>query len=215
MVRKPVKHIYLRLREGRIYITAPPAASRALLEGLLEEKAPGLMEKAALYPSVPEDPFSDGKPLLYLGKEYLQKYVPSESLWTAEPEQGVITVKCPAEWTGEERKRFFQGWYFERLTELLPPMLDKWQARTGITAGGYKVELWKSSWGKCYLKTGVLGFNAALAQAPCEVIEAVVLHELLHLRFHDHQEGFHRALDTYMPGAKDCDAYLKKMPNVL
>ncbi|MBO4547675.1 MAG: DUF45 domain-containing protein [Abditibacteriota bacterium] len=212
VIRKPIKNLYIRVQDGCVLISAPPFVSRKELEETLARHADTLKKK--LGPG--GELFAEGKPLLYLGKEYIQHYSPSDYVWEATAGDAAIDIKCPAGWSQKEKKDFFCSWYAERLSELLEELVPRWEQALGIRAdGGWKVGIWSSCWGKCNLKTGSLGFNAALAQAPVQVIESVILHELLHLRIRNHQREFHEALEAGMPEAKACDEYLKNMFNVL
>ncbi|MBP5273316.1 MAG: DUF45 domain-containing protein [Abditibacteriota bacterium] len=215
VVRKPNKNVYIRIEDGSVVITAPFGAGEDQLREILSKHADMLKRRLGEKPA--GGTFSDGSPVLYLGKEYIQKYTHSSYVWEARPEEeGILRIKCPVSWTEAERKAFFTSWFAERLAELLPELVAKWENLLDIRAeGGFYVDFWKTSWGKCNLKKRAVGFNAALAQAPVGVIEAVVLHELLHLRYPDHGKGFHDALEKYMPEAKESDRYLKRFYNVL
>ena len=54
----------------------------------------------------------------------------------------------------------------------------------------------KSRWGSC-TKNGVITINASLAQAPQAVVDYVAVHELSHLKFHDHSWRFWRLVKRY------------------
>ncbi|MBR4749775.1 MAG: DUF45 domain-containing protein [Abditibacteriota bacterium] len=212
VIRKPIKCVYIRVQDGCVVMSAPLAVSREELERLLDKHSAAL--KKQLGPG--GEFFAEGKPLPYLGKNYVQHYSPSDYVWEAAVEDGTIHIKCPAGWSQREKKDFFCSWYACRLSELLEELVPRWEQALGIRAeGGWKVGSWVSCWGKCNLKSRSLGFNAALAQAPVQVIESVVLHELLHLRIENHQKEFHDALKAGMPEIRACDEYLKNMFNVL
>ncbi len=54
-------------------------------------------------------------------------------------------------------------------------------------------------WGSLSGK-GTVTLNTDLIRAPQACIDYVVMHELCHLRYHDHSPEFYRLLDAVMPG---------------
>jgi predicted metal-dependent hydrolase len=57
----------------------------------------------------------------------------------------------------------------------------------------------RTRWGSCSTR-GTLSFSWRLVLAPAEVLEYVVVHELCHLRIHDHSPRFWRFLEQARPG---------------
>ena len=53
-------------------------------------------------------------------------------------------------------------------------------------------------WGSCSRK-GTITLSIELIRAPLHCIEYVIMHELCHLRVHDHSPAFFRLLNRYMP----------------
>lgn len=62
-------------------------------------------------------------------------------------------------------------------------------------------------WGSC-TEGGSLSFNWRLVMAPPPVLDAVVTHELVHLRILDHSPAFWRALDARSADHRRCRAWL-------
>lgn len=63
----------------------------------------------------------------------------------------------------------------------------------------WKLLAMKRQWGSCS-PAGVLSLNPHLIKASPICIDYVLLHELCHLRLHNHSKGFYRLLDRNMPG---------------
>lgn len=62
-------------------------------------------------------------------------------------------------------------------------------------------------WGSC-TEAGSLNFNWRLVMAPPRVLDAVVTHELVHLRILDHSPAFWRALDARSADHRRCRTWL-------
>jgi predicted metal-dependent hydrolase len=61
----------------------------------------------------------------------------------------------------------------------------------------------KSRWGSCNPKKSYINLNQELIKKPKKAIEYVVLHEIAHLKHHNHDFGFYNYLSSYMPDWKD------------
>ncbi len=61
-----------------------------------------------------------------------------------------------------------------------------------------KLRLMRAQWGSC-CETGLVTFNTRLVKAPLRLIDYVIVHELAHLKHHDHGPGFERLMDGHMP----------------
>lgn len=68
----------------------------------------------------------------------------------------------------------------------------------------------KVRWGTCYPKSGDIKINLYLAERPIEQIEAVVLHELVHLKYFYHDEKFISECKKYMPNYEEIERELKR-----
>jgi hypothetical protein len=43
-----------------------------------------------------------------------------------------------------------------------------------------------------------------LVKAPFELIDYVILHEVAHIKHHDHGRGFERLMDIHLPNWREC-----------
>lgn len=73
-----------------------------------------------------------------------------------------------------------------------------------------KIKNYKSRWGCCYQKQNLIILNKALVHVPTYLIEYVIYHELTHLLYMDHQEGFHNFLQQYVKNERALRKELNK-----
>lgn len=76
----------------------------------------------------------------------------------------------------------------------LPGRLAMLAARYGFSYGRLAVKNNRSNWGSCSSK-GNINLNLRLMQVPEQLRDYVILHELCHLRHHDHGPAFHALLE--------------------
>jgi predicted metal-dependent hydrolase len=65
-------------------------------------------------------------------------------------------------------------------------------------------------WGSLSASGRSLILNRRLVEADVDTIDFVIVHELCHLRHHDHGEAFHALLSTRMPDWRDRKARLER-----
>lgn len=94
----------------------------------------------------------------------------------------------------------------ERVASLGPQM--------GRLPQGVGIRTYRSSWGYCR-GDRTLSFNWRLIQAPPEVVDYVVLHELAHLWHMDHGREFWRLVESHLPDYRSRRAWLRRNGNLL
>jgi predicted metal-dependent hydrolase len=80
-------------------------------------------------------------------------------------------------------------------------------ARLGVTYTRITIRDTRSRWGSCST-TGTLSFSWRLALAPREILDYVVVHELCHLRHHDHSRRFWNLVGEVWPQYREHKAWL-------
>ena len=92
---------------------------------------------------------------------------------------------------------------------LLEELHSGWAARLGEAGVTWRIWAMKSLWGSCHFVERRVVYNAELARKPRELVEYVVVHELTHLRAHDHGPAFQALMDERLPGWRAFRARLK------
>ena len=86
----------------------------------------------------------------------------------------------------------------EQMRQRLPEKLNRHAASMGVTFGRVTIRCQQTRWGSCSSR-GNLNFNCLLMLAPEEVLDYVVVHELAHIRHHDHSPAFYAEVERYLP----------------
>ena len=91
--------------------------------------------------------------------------------------------------------------------EMLPPMVEKWAKYMGLHPTGVKITAARTRFGSCSGKNS-LCFSLYLMEYPAEAMEAVVVHELAHIRHKNHGPDFYALVYETLP---DYDARIKAL----
>lgn len=79
----------------------------------------------------------------------------------------------------------------------------------GVPAPQMKLRWMLSRWGSCAAACGRITISTALAAAPPDCVDYVLLHELMHFIRPDHSPGFYAWLDRLMPDHRRRQALLR------
>ena len=127
-------------------------------------------------------------------KEFIDRFVAEHEGWLARAREKQQNRRLAhPEPTDEERKALIA-----RAKEYLPMRVDYWSGIMGLTPTGLKITSARTRFGSCSGKNS-LCFSWRLMQYPPEAIDYVVVHELAHIRHHDHSPAFYALIERYMP----------------
>jgi predicted metal-dependent hydrolase len=107
---------------------------------------------------------------------------------------GTLLVVQGAVHDGEACLAALQRWLQRAAAERLLPWLAEESARTGLAYARATVRGQRSRWGGCS-SSGSITLNRCLLFLSRELMRAVVIHELAHLRHHNHSAEFWRELE--------------------
>ena len=138
-------------------------------------------------------------------KEFIDRFVAEHEGWLARAREKQQNRRLAhPEPTDEERKALIA-----RAKEYLPMRVDYWSGIMGLTPTGLKITSARTRFGSCSGKNS-LCFSWRLMQYPPEAIDYVVVHELAHIRHHDHSPAFYALNERYMPDWRERMKLLKE-----
>lgn len=118
--------------------------------------------------------------------------------------------------TGEERlcrmDRLLTQWRLDESRRVMEPVCRRYFAifeSLGCRMPLLRFRQMKSQWGSYNRRTHVVTLNTRLLAYPMACVEYVVLHELTHMLYPDHQQGFHRFMASTMPDYRERRARLR------
>ena len=138
-------------------------------------------------------------------KEFIDRFVAEHEGWlTSAREKQQARHLAHPEPTDEERKALIA-----RAKEYLPMRVDYWSGIMGLTPTGLKITSARTRFGSCSGKNSIC-FSWRLMQYPPEAIDYVVVHELAHIRYHNHSPAFYALIERYMPDWRERMKLLKE-----
>lgn len=144
--------------------------------------------------------YVSGETHFYLGRRYrlkIQKLAKPECRVTLVG--GVLSVKALS--TAPESVRAdLERWYrlkaHDYFSRRIGELTDR--IRWLDQPPPFRLIAMQRQWGSCSPK-GLISLNSALIKAPGDCIEYVILHELCHLKEHNHSRKYYRLLSQHMP----------------
>ncbi len=199
-------------REKGVVVTLPSREPLAGIQPMFDQWAEWLEEKVNAE-GVWDGPvircFASGTMVLMYGepRELVISPLPQgKTRPRIQAEEGRISMQLPAEEIldpGPTLKKFLT----KQARIDLKNRVDHWADITGLRPSRVIVGERTTRWGSCSSQ-GTLSFCYRLIMAPPEVIDAIVVHELCHLKHPNHGAGFWALVESYLPRYKQTRAWL-------
>ncbi|UAA38581.1 M48 family metallopeptidase [Paraneptunicella aestuarii] len=197
--RKVTIHVH---PNGDVQVDAPNKASTEEVKQALQKRARWVLqhrsEALARQQHVLPRCYVSGESVFYLGRRYVLKVLEAADKQVKLVGGQLKVYSDPAN-PGLVKEQL-NAWYrkqalvvFERR---LKAVVEK--APWVNTAPNWKLLVMQKQWGSCS-PTGLLSLNPHLVKAPTKCIDYVLLHELCHLKEHNHSPEFYRLLSRQMP----------------
>lgn len=151
-------------------------------------------------PRTPARSYNSGETHLYLGRRYRLKARPGQQD-SIKLVRGYFQITVKGALTPERIKQLLDRWYARKTRDRLKAIYDAcWTDfdKKAACRPRLSIRSMKTRWGSLS-RQGALTLNSKLIHTPRECIEYVIVHELCHLKFHDHGTGFFRILRKKMP----------------
>lgn len=201
----------IRVEDGAVTVVVPQSTPLEQIDQILAGKREWIREKILLHREVSpasRKHYVSGEAFSYLGRNYRLKvergpFAPVRLI------NGRLVVTAPS---GSEQPHIIRNalirWYKYQADKKLREKVDRYAPIVGVEPHGVGIKFFKSRWGSCTTK-GRLEFNWKIMLAPNRMVDYVVVHELCHLKQHDHSPAFWREVERVMPDYVQCREWLK------
>lgn len=202
--RRGNKNLKLSINsKGEIWVSSPWYIPNALISKFVQDNKLWIEEKISKIPFVVAGKYPDQEILTIFGKNYYINTPPDNS-------EGIV-IKLPlknrVKALNIALKEISRDYFSKRVAQL---------NRENFNFSYRKIFIRNQStrWGSCSTSKN-LNFNLRLALAPVEISDYVIIHELAHLKYPDHQGDFWNLVQSAYPNFKSARKWLKQNGNLL
>jgi predicted metal-dependent hydrolase len=208
---KSVKNMNISVKPDQtVFVSAPVNATYDRVETFVKEKARWILKQQSHFKSTKkvEDSkkeYVSGETFKYLGAQYRLKVRECKEKEFVEVDDKYIIIHTKKINDITRKQRLVSEWFrveaFNRFNEALDEMYPLVQ---NIVDSKPQIEVKKMTkrWGSCLRKKNTILLNLELIKAPMHCIEYVVLHELIHFKYKNHNKAFYDKLTVLMPDWK-------------
>jgi predicted metal-dependent hydrolase len=197
-----------------VQVIAPQNAPLPAIEAKVSHRAAWITKQQrqfSRYASpLPASECVSGKGYRYLGRQYRLKLSTAEvdqvRLW-----QGRLEVMMTTPQNQQQVEILIDQWYRDRAMKIFQ---ERYQHCTQLVSPygiehhrGFELRTMPKRWGSCTPR-GKIFLNPLLVSAPKDCIDYVIIHELCHVRIHNHSPRFYRLLESILPDWKTRREYL-------
>lgn len=206
-------------RQEGVMVTLPSRQPLAGIESLFREWSEWLVQqvdRADVWNGPVVRQFASGSEILFRGNPHRLKI---ESLPAGRQRrrfhvsEGVLTLELRGSEIFDPRPALVD-FLMKTAKNELTARVGHWSGVTGLVPNRIMVGERKTRWGSCSGR-GTLSFCFRLIMAPAEVMDAIVVHELCHLRHPNHGREFYRLLDSFFPDYQKTCSWLKENAQAL
>jgi predicted metal-dependent hydrolase len=217
VTRKDVKNVHLSVHppDGRVTLVAPTTTRTEVARAYAVSKLGWIRsQQAKLRDQARETPrtFVTRESHYLWGKRYLLSVVEREAKPKVTMDHRRITLHVRPGSSLAKRRSVMHEWHKALLHEAVPPLIERWEPRLGVTVEGYFLQRMKTKWGGCNARAGTIRLNTELVKKPKDLLEYVVVHEMLHLIEPTHSDRYVGLLDQHYPTWREARAELNELP---
>lgn len=201
--------------DSGVTVRAPYRTSRRTIENLVISKSAWIIKHLENYKSAVRinnhKIYTEGAPVLFRGKEYQIRLIESKTYFVKPGEDFIeIGLKNIAE--REKAGLMLEKWYRIIAEGIFRKKFEEVLLRFrnySFAPAEFAVRALKRRWGSCTSK-GKITISSELVKLDDIYLEYVILHELCHLRHHDHGQKFYKLLSEVFPDWKQRRSELRR-----
>ncbi len=205
VVRKDIKNAHLAVYPpmGRVRLAAPLRMSDQSIRLLAISKLAWIRKHQKRIGEQPREApreYVTGESHYFQGRRYLLRVqeVRGKHQLTLKGKRELLLTVHPGAST-QSRERVMRAWYREQVKALAAPLFAKWAPIIGVHPSDWGVKVMRTKWGSYVRRSRRIWLNLELAKKPARCLEYLVVHELIHLIEHTHNERFTALMDQHMP----------------
>lgn len=218
VVRKDIKHFYIGVHppNGHVRVSAPLHFDEDAIRLAVITRLAWIRKKQTAFAKQErqsEREFVTGESHYFEGRRYrldvLEQDCPPK-VWLPNNTKIALSVRPGSD--RDKREAVLHRWYRQHLRAQLPPLLEKWEPKLGVSINEARIKKMKTLWGSCNIGAKRIWLNLELAKKTNSCLEYVLVHEMVHLLERDHNDRFRELMDTFLPQWRTYRDELNKAP---
>jgi len=190
---------------GEILLSVPLRATDEQIRDFLRKQEKWIKEnyKKALDDTIIESLYEDST-VYILGKPYIIRTIYSD-LELIEMESGFLSFYTTND-SLDNKKTMYNKFLKDLLIKETNESLERYLKITGEKVDKVEYKNMKKAFGRCYYNAKRIVFSPNIIHKTKHFIDAIVLHEVVHLKYPNHQKEFYDYVYKIMP---EYDKYIK------
>ena len=199
ITKKKIKNFIIRIYPDlRIAVSVPLHAGSKDIENFIQSKKEWIETTLNKIEMAKENKNNLKKNTIkILGKDVEKKIIESDLERIRLTDTSVYIYSKNID-NAEIDKKLFE-WKFEELKNILEEYLRKYTKLLNTNINYYQIKKLSSAWGIYHKRENYISFNFDLIEKDIKCIEYVLLHELCHIFYMNHQKDFWTLVEKYMP----------------
>ncbi len=208
LVRKNIKNIHLTVYppDGRVRLAVPRQMDDEDAQIFALSKLPWIIKQRKKYTTLEKqekNEYITGESNYYLGQKYLLNVMVTKGKEYVElRNQGYMDLYVRPTSTPEKREKVLFEWYRQKLKELVPFYIEKWEKIIGVEVKEFGIKRMKTRWGTCNTRDKRIWINLELARKAPQCLEYIIVHEMVHLLEKRHNKAFRDYMNEFLPAWK-------------
>jgi predicted metal-dependent hydrolase len=195
-----------------LIVRAPLRAPTEYIEELIRQKRSWIVRKfdeIKRRPLLSGHEYAEGEIFLFLGREYPLHVVQDSNKTIERSDKLYISSRLLP-----DIKNHIKRWYREEAHKEIQARCMWFSMKTGHVPTMIKVTDARQRWGSCTHKGG-LNFSWRLIQAPPDIVDYVIVHELVHISQPDHSRKFWNKVREILPDYERRRKWLRENERLL
>ena len=188
----------------RVTVRAPEGSELETIQQKVKKRVPWILRQQRQFesylPKLPPRQYVSGETHRYLGRQYRLKVSGSETEGV-KLSRGYFFITLRDKSDTERVKSLLLDWYRRQAERIFGERLEACLTKLRflqLDEPELEIRQMNTRWGSCTPEGKIL-LNLRLIQVPKETIDYVVVHELCHLKEHNHSQRFYELLNRVMP----------------
>ncbi|MBS63170.1 SprT family zinc-dependent metalloprotease [Salinisphaera sp.] len=217
VTRKAVRNVHLSVHppDGRVTLTAPSNTRLDVARAYAISKLEWIRAQQSQLREQPRETprqFVRRESHYVWGRRYLLDVEERDAAPGVHLDHRRITINVRPGSSTAKRAEVMHAWHKRLLHKAVPPLIEQWQPKLGVTVSRYYLQRMKTKWGSCNERASNIRLNTELVKKPKDLLEYVIVHEMAHLLEPTHNSRFIELLDIHYPCWREARSELNELP---